>query len=112
MTKSGLFKVMLRGDGFLLELGPGKPACGFYRNVYVLAADAASAIERAKKQQLDQLYTGEYAGSIRGITEANLAIEEIEESWAYWKLFRPEGHVFYDTVDEEDVSLDKGRKDS
>jgi hypothetical protein len=97
---------MLHGTGFVLDPGDGKQARGFYRTVYVLAVDAASAIRRAKEQQLSTLHTGEYAESAGGISEANLAVEAIEETWAYWKLLRPEGHIFYTDEDEHQTDKD------
>jgi hypothetical protein len=95
---------MLHGTGFALDFGGGKPVCGFYRNVYVLAVNAASAIDRAKQAEVDTMRTGEYAESFRDITVANLDVEEIEESWAYWKLLLREGHAFYNDLDDNDQS--------
>jgi hypothetical protein len=98
---------MLHGTGFCLEGGDNEPVRGFYRNVYVLAENAASAIERAKKIEIGTLHKGEFAAVLSDVTERDLAVEEVEESWAYWKLLRPEGHIFYSSDDETEA--DSGR---
>lgn len=91
-----LYRVLLSGEGFELSLdGDPKKKYGFYRNIYVLAADFGEAEEKARLFQISDINRRADLAGLRSLTADDLVIDSVELSYEAWKLIFREGHVFY-----------------
>lgn len=88
-----VYRVMLSGEGFSLQIeGERKPG-GFVRNQYVMAGSEEEAIEKAKQQAITRLA----ASMASDYTPSGLrfTVEEVEVGWNMLWLLRNEGFAFH-----------------
>lgn len=92
-----LFSVLLNGHPVQMHFADRvEPVCyGFYKNNYVFAANDAAAIRAAKTRVLEQLV---HHQEITAFNESDLVltVDEINPSWAFWRLWRQQGFIFYE----------------
>ncbi len=94
-----LYRVMIHGSGFVLPIGPGSPAIGFFTARFV----TASTRPEAELVALDRVATEwRKRGYREAGGEATLSIDSTDVLYERFKLRRGIGFTFYSDSDEDE----------